>query len=156
MFQLQLVNGPEWRNAWALASGVILVPRQIGELMQNDSQLAAVLADGVSSVLEKQTYREQPSNTAKALNELGSLAGGWAVLGAVTCRNRAMQASLWCQTPDERPHEGQRGRVALSWMHDAGYDLNEAPKAWWLISAKDRAHCRYCIAKSQPSTNGNK
>ncbi|MGH9562634.1 MAG: hypothetical protein ACRD3S_14375, partial [Terracidiphilus sp.] len=27
--------------------------------------------------------------------------------------------------------------VALCLMHDAGYDIGEAPKAWWLLNSKN-------------------
>jgi len=145
LFQFQLVDGPEWRNAWALPSGVILVPRQVVAYMQNDSQLAALLADAVSCDLEKQTFREQPSDTAKAFNELGGFLGGWGLgslvaggagAGAVTLSQYGYAGNIYgANTPVEHQSENQRGRVALSLMYDAGYDLKEAPIAWWIVSA---------------------
>lgn len=141
LFQFQLVDGPEWRNPWALPSGVILVPRQIVELMQNDSQLAAILADGVSCALEKQTYREQPSEKTKAISELGSLAAGWGVFAAVTLSKYGYAGNIYGgNAPVERQNEDQRGRVALGLLRDGGYDLNDAPRAWWIISAKGASH----------------
>ena len=148
LFQFQLVDGPQWRNAWALPSGVILVPRQIVESLQNDSQLAAVLADAVSCALEKQMYREQPSNTTKAIAELTSvLVGGGAVVStvatvsAVTLSKYGYAGNIYgANGAVERQNQDQRGRVALSLMQDAGYDIDEAPKAWWALSAKDPNH----------------
>lgn len=32
--------------------------------------------------------------------------------------------------------EEQSGRVSLNLLHDAGYDIYEAPKAWWLLAPK--------------------
>ncbi|HEX6495546.1 MAG TPA: hypothetical protein VF018_08690, partial [Acidobacteriaceae bacterium] len=31
----------------------------------------------------------------------------------------------------------QRIRVSLALVHDAGYNLAEAPKAWWLVESKE-------------------
>jgi hypothetical protein len=30
----------------------------------------------------------------------------------------------------------QSGRVSLGLLHDAGYDLQQAPIAWWLLASK--------------------
>ncbi len=32
--------------------------------------------------------------------------------------------------------EGQSGRVSLELLHDAGYDIDQAPIAWWLLSIR--------------------
>jgi hypothetical protein len=53
-FRFQLVDGKKWKDALSLASGVILVPRQIVERLPEDPQLAAVLADNIAEVIEKQ------------------------------------------------------------------------------------------------------
>lgn len=60
-FRFQLIDEPKWNGAATLPNGIILVPRQVVERMQNDSQLAAVLADGIACALEKQLYRVLPA-----------------------------------------------------------------------------------------------
>src|SRR5579862_1208091 len=46
-FRFQLIDTSWFRNALALPSGVILIPHQVVDFMQNDSQLAAVLAEAI-------------------------------------------------------------------------------------------------------------
>jgi len=46
-------------EAYAMPGGIIQVPHQIVERMQNDSQLAAVLADAIACILERQVYRNE-------------------------------------------------------------------------------------------------
>jgi hypothetical protein len=135
LFQFQLIDHPEWRYALALPSGVILVPRRVVELLQDDSQLAALLADGVSCALEKQLYRELSSD-GRLLSTIASGIAGWGSLGTAAYWNYGRNI-YGGNSPTARQHQEQRDRVALSLMRDAGYDLMEAPKAWWLLSAKD-------------------
>jgi len=35
-----------------------------------------------------------------------------------------------------RHEQEQSGRVSLVFLRDAGYDIHEAPKAWWLLAPK--------------------
>ncbi len=44
-FRFQVVDQPAWRDNTVTPGGVILIPKQVVERMENDSQLAAVLAD---------------------------------------------------------------------------------------------------------------
>ena len=46
-------------EAYAMPGGIIQVPHQISERMQNDSQLAAALADAIACILERQVYRDR-------------------------------------------------------------------------------------------------
>jgi hypothetical protein len=48
------------------------------------------------------------------------------------------------QVVEERKEEHQSGRVSLWLMHDAGYDVDEAPVAWWRRSPC-RTGRRICI-----------
>jgi hypothetical protein len=32
--------------------------------------------------------------------------------------------------------EEQSGRVSLGLMHDAGYDITQAPEAWWTLATR--------------------
>lgn len=132
-FRFQLTDGKRWPYVMALPSGIILVPHEVVERMENDSQLAAVLADSIACVLEKQSFRMAKPNHAirnGAIVSLvlfgpimgGGIAGveGWAGHSVVT--NKEVQ---------------QSERVSLDLMHDAGYDVDEAPKAWWLLASKE-------------------
>lgn len=61
-FRFQLIDEPKWHDAMTLPNGIILVPHEVVERLQNDSQLATVLADNIACAIEKQSYREIPQD----------------------------------------------------------------------------------------------
>lgn len=132
-FRFQLVDERKWRDAIALVSGIILVPRQLVERLPNDSQLAAVLADNIACVLEKQTYRLQgirrvmtAASTAASVAQVLVPLVGFAGSGALALKEMSL----------EKAEQEQSGRVALGLLYDAGYDLTQAPEAWWTLATK--------------------
>ena len=126
-FRFQLIDTKLFREALGLPGGTVLVPHQVVERLQNDSQIATVLADGIARGLERQQYRtERKVMTASALAlgaafvpYAGLFMGSSAEVGA-NVRTIAME---------------QRDRVSLVLMHDAGYEVDEAPTAWWLLAS---------------------
>jgi hypothetical protein len=109
-----------------MPSGIIQVPHQIVERMQNDSQLAAVLADTIACILERQVYRNEGkirtaylSGTAMAFVPLVNAGSGVAFNTAEQIQMHEMQ---------------QRDRVSLWLMRAAGYDIDQAPVAWWVLA----------------------
>lgn len=132
-FRFQLIDNPKFHDALTLPNGIILVPRQIVERLPEDAQLAAVLADNIACALEKQTYRLAPSYAAMSTSQVASDVGGFFVPGlglATGVANYASAKSIRTDLLD------QSGRVSLGLLHDAGYDLQQAPIAWWLLAAK--------------------
>ena len=137
-FRFQLIDATNWKDAFAVPNGIILVPFQVVDRLQDDSQLAAVLADSMARVLEKQTYRAKPGQKKMAIAEIASgVLGGLSTLGATTVATMSVAAA------DKRNAEDQTGRVSLGLLHDAGYDINQAPIAWWLLATD--------TAQTQPS-----
>ncbi len=130
LFHFQLIDRPDFLDCWPLPSGIVLVPRHIVEQLPKDSQLAAVLADSVAAVLEKQAYREQDWRDARKVADIASVAGGLSTFGIVTAVNAGIESAV------ERNAEDQRGRVSLGLLHDAGYDIGQAPIAWWQLRTK--------------------
>jgi hypothetical protein len=129
-FRFQLINTTWFRCALALPSGVILIPHQVVEFMQNDSQLAAVLADAIAAVVDKEEYRLQRSKQTAAAMILGGLLVPYGVPvlqigGMLICQQSLAEA------------QRQTQRVSLGLMHDAGYDIDESPRAWWLLSSRN-------------------
>jgi hypothetical protein len=129
-FRFQLVDEPKWRDAMIWPSGVILVPKQLVERMENDSQLAAVLADSIAALLEDQYYRLQSLARKAGAAEMAS--GAIPVAGFV-----GIAAASKVYADAVRRAQDQAGRVSLGLMNDAGYTLTEAPKAWWILSTKE-------------------
>jgi hypothetical protein len=54
-FRFQLIDEP-WRVTYDLPSGIVLVPIHLVDRLQNDAQVAAILADSIASALEKRDY----------------------------------------------------------------------------------------------------
>jgi hypothetical protein len=132
-FRFQLIDQPKWHDAMTLPNGIILVPRQVVDRLQNDSQLAAVLADNIAYALEKQSFRRQPADQEITAAQIASAAGEIFVPGlslATSIVNSRVAASIYRHAIE------QSGRVSLTFLHDAGYDIHEAPKAWWLLAPK--------------------
>jgi hypothetical protein len=132
-FRFQVVDEPKLNDAWSLSSGIILVPHQVVERLPDDSQLAAVIADSIAEVLEKQSLRSIPAAhkmTAAAYtgDAVGLIVPGAGIATAVA--NHEVAKSMLA-------HDRQQsGRVSLWLMHDAGYNLAAAPRAWWTLAAK--------------------
>jgi hypothetical protein len=131
-FRFQLVDGKHWPWVLTLPSGIILVPHEVVERMENDSQLAEVLADAIACVLEKQTYRMRIANAAITAGGAASWAEFLPVIGGPATLAGIGAGSA--QVVVVRREEHQSGRVSLDLMRDAGYDINEAPVAWWLLN----------------------
>lgn len=120
---------------WPLPGGMILVSADLVERTQNDSQLAALLAEGVAHLIERQPFGLPLTNgqVAKSLSfdaavdlvPFAALAySPFAIHGMISAAERS-----WLL-------EQQRERVALSLMRDAGFDLLEAPKMEWILHSK--------------------
>lgn len=133
-FRFQVTDGKRWPWVLALPSGVVLVPHEVVEKMENDSQLAEILADAVASILEKQSYRMRVANGLTKGAALASVAemipvvGGPIALANIGTGTTAAVA--------QRKEEHQSERVSLDLLHDAGYDIDEAPVAWWLLASR--------------------
>jgi predicted Zn-dependent protease len=131
-FQFQVVDRPNSHEAFVFPSGIILIPHQVVERLQNDSQVAAVLAYNMAIALEKQEYRMQPAHTSMSVADIATAAGGAFVPGlslaslAMYPKSKSMETDLF----------NQSGRVSLGLLHDAGYDIQQAPVAWWILASK--------------------
>ena len=138
-FRFVLVDEKKWHDAITLPSGVILVPYQVVERLPNDAQLATVLADNIACALEKQAYRALPRDIALSAALDGAAVAGWFVPGlgvASLIEGSAQSSEFLAQSEIFKQAEDQSGRVSLGLLQDAGYDITQAPQAWWLLSAK--------------------
>jgi predicted Zn-dependent protease len=132
-FQFQVIDYPKLHDALTMPSGVILVPRQVVERLENDSQLATVLADNIATALEKQSYRMIPAAKTMGAANAAATVGGFFVPGLGVATSLATGAANKSIQTDLR---NQSGRVSLGLMHDAGYDIQQAPIAWWRLATK--------------------
>ncbi len=115
--------------------------------MKNDSQIAALLADKVAWLLEQQPI-PLPLTNGQIAEQLGIGAAqaipfaGLGVIGA--------EAGVGIsEFKRARRNQEQRARVSLALMQDAGFDVTEAPRAWWILGLKDGKD----ISKTSPPEN---
>jgi hypothetical protein len=132
-FRFQVISTKKFRDALASSSGVILVPQQVVARMQNDAQLATVLADNIAAVLERQDYRDLPAARTLGAGMLAADAAGFFVPGVGLMAPALDYGGSGAMRVKA---EEQSGRVALGLLHDAGYNIDQAPVAWWLLASK--------------------
>jgi hypothetical protein len=134
-FRFYLLDAPKWRDAVPLPNGIILVPYQLVERMQNDSQLATLLADKVACLLEKQPVALPASNGDLAKGAAVDTAVAVVPFASLAATAAAIPVSISANNQFHRNQE-QRERVSVGLLHDAGYDITQAPLAWWLLAPR--------------------
>jgi hypothetical protein len=130
-FRFYAVNDDKMRTVFACSPGLILVPKNVVERLQNDDQLAAVLADGVALNLMRQLFTMGPlewsqvgAETAEAVPFLSTYLAGTAA-EAVIGHEIALKLERQC------------ARISLQLLANAGFDPRQAPEAWRLLEPKD-------------------
>lgn len=128
-FRVELTVDKKWNRVTPLPSGVILIPHQVVERLNNDSQLAAVLADAIAFTMENEAFRMRGVVPGVAV-------ASFAYLNPLTAPLLAWGAADIARSQVERIRDEQSDRVGLGLLRDAGYDINQAPVAWWLLASR--------------------
>ena len=124
-FRFYAIQEEHIRSGMGCDDGLVLVPASAVARMQNDSQLAAVLADGVSANLQQQNARLQLD--MELIEAAGAIGVGFpAALTGETIASAVLSRKM----------EEQRGRMALALMADAGFDPWQAPEAWRILALR--------------------
>jgi hypothetical protein len=130
-FRFYAVNDDKMRTVFACAPGLVLVPKNVVKRLQNDDQLASVLADGVSLNLMRQLFTMGPlewsqvgAEAAEALPFLSTYLAGTAAEIAI---GHEIALKL----------ERQYARISLQLLANAEFDPRQAPEAWRLLEPKD-------------------
>lgn len=121
--------------------GLVLIAADAAARMQNDDQLVALLADQVAArLLARRPRSLQASEWVEgSAQSAAAAAAGGLVAGSIagTIVNHEMQRKL----------VEERGRMALGYLADAGYDPWQAPEAWRLLAPsrfpKDPSKLKY-------------
>ncbi len=129
-FRFQLVDEKSIPDGISLPSGIILVPYQVLVALPSDTEVAAVLASDIAEVMEEQVVRLAPGKTALSTTSLAATGVGLFVpfVGLTTIGPGAAEHVR------EVHMQQQSTRAALALMDDAGYDIREAPLAWWRLA----------------------
>lgn len=139
-FRFQLVDRGSWRQPLTLGSGITLIPFQLVERMQSDAQLAAILSYSIAMVLERQAVDTQVSVAALTASA-GVATAGILVppVGAALLAYDAVSVPFAIHGIHLlKLQEQERLRVSLDLLNDAGYDIDQAPIAWWLLDSKKK------------------
>ncbi len=141
-FRFLVVETTKIRYPVGLTSGIVVIPSETVARLPSDDQLAALLANAVAYILEKQEFldrgKHQTLTTARMIGTAAELVPGVglgvslaATAGSITAGG--LQESL------EVREARQRDRVSLWLLHDAGFDLAQAPIAWWQMASRKPA-----------------
>jgi hypothetical protein len=130
-FQFYLVQDKTF-NAVSYPNGLVLVHSGVFDVLQNEAQLAFVLAHEISHAVENHAweanhYHRKELIALEAGGAFVPFGGGVASGLAASAIKNAYVRSL----------ENQADRVALEWMLTAGYDIREAPASWTAVSLKE-------------------
>jgi hypothetical protein len=120
-------------NAVSYPNGLVLVNSGVFDVLQNEAQLAFVLAHEISHAVEKHAWRANEYHR----KELIALRAGGAFVPFPGSLASDLTASA-IKSAYVRSLENQADRVALEWMLTAGYDIREAPASWKAVSLKKK------------------
>lgn len=121
--QLSIWKDHPTNDVSAYNNGLILIPANILANLDNEAQLAALLANAISVVLEKQLYYHRTRiKTQDSLNVVGMLGGIYTLPLAIG--NSISTNKLMLQINEKGD------RVGLQYLLHAGYDIREAPFAF--------------------------
>ena len=134
-FQFRVVQG-KGVNAGAYPTGMIIIHSGLFEILENEAQLAAVLAHEIAHATQEHTYRRMQHNkkrsTALKIGSLVAIGMGYYSVGRMLeMVNTAMIQGYG------RTMENQSDRLALQYMADARYDVREGPRVWKLVAMKE-------------------
>lgn len=132
-FQFYAVEDKGARADLCPSIGLILVPVQVIQRLQNDDQLAAVIAGGIAYNMQRQAARR----AAWGRKIVGpAIAANLAVesipfvnLVPILTERKAANALLLEQMEE-------RGRISMGLLADAGYDPWQVAEAWRLLAPK--------------------
>jgi hypothetical protein len=135
-FQFFLVQDKE-PNAFATANGIVVVNDSMLETLENESQLAFVLAHEISHAVQEHYWRQLQYHHKKlaALQIGGAIAGAFGGWGSVA-KNIANLTVAAVRNGYSRDLENQADRMGLEYMSSAGFDPREAPRAWKVMTSK--------------------
>lgn len=130
-------------NAFVMPGNKVGVYRGITELTENDDQLSSVLGHEVghvvgrhaaermsigmvaqASMIAGQIAIAQSDELRKYGNQIAALGGAAIQFGVIL--------------PYSRAHESEADKLGVGFMHNAGFDVRQAPRLWELMDANSK------------------
>jgi predicted Zn-dependent protease len=135
-FQVYVIRDP-YSNAFSLANGILYVHTGILARLENEAQLATVLAHEMAHVTQRHMLREIRS----ARNKAAGLATFRATLGSVPLVGDLSTAlgalgKMAAVSGYSRELETEADNVGFKWVVAAGYDPRESPKVFGHLKAE--------------------
>lgn len=122
-------------NAFALANGIVVIHSGMITMLENEAQLAAVMAHEISHATQEHSWRQMNKDKGKRTAiMIGGLAA--AAFGLYGVSNILQLTLAAMQNGYQRRLENQADRLGLEEMIAAGYDPREAPRVWKLMGIK--------------------
>jgi hypothetical protein len=135
-YSFYVVDDEKMRDGYAIFDKhVILIPKQTAERLQNDSQLAAVLAEGIAQTLQMREITKGKVTEYTAGAAVSGVVIALTPLAVVGYATVLIPAKYRDAPVQQMPYQDQRDRIALGLMADAGYDPHQAPETWRLLAA---------------------
>lgn len=132
-FRFYAIADDKVRSAFACNMGLVLVPKNVVERLQNDDQLAAVLADGIAFDLQRQLVTLTPLDLVAGGSEVAALIPFLFPAGYVA----GEVAEGIVDYEKEAKLRREFARMALQLVADADFDPWQAPEAWRMLAPKD-------------------
>ena len=142
-YQFQIIDSPIM-NAFALPGGYIFISRGLLAELENEAQLASVLAHEIGHVCARHSATQLTEALGAQLLTLASLAApGTREMAPVT-------ASLFqsIMMGYSREKEFQADAMGLAYMYRAGYDPTEVSKFLYHLSKKAQGPAGYSVYNS--------
>jgi Zn-dependent protease with chaperone function len=131
-FQFRVVQAKSF-NAGTYPMGMIVIHSDVFKVLENEAQLAAVLAHEIAHATQEHTYRQMQHNkkrrTALMIGSLVAAGMGYYSISKILDTVKTAMVQGYGRTL-----ENQSDRLALQYMVDAGYDVREAPRVWKLVA----------------------
>jgi Zn-dependent protease with chaperone function len=137
-FQWHVVIDKE-ANAFALANGTVVLNSGLLDVLENEAQLAAVIAHEMAHATQEHTWRQQQFHKTERAGlqiaaAIASAYGKYNLSSLLTMTEAAIRNGY------SRNLENQADRIGMGYMTAAGYDPREAPRVWKVMTAKYGLH----------------
>jgi len=145
-------------NAFVMPGQQVGVFRGITELTESDDQLASVLGHEAGHIDGRHSAARASAQTAASV---AMVAGQIAIANSESMRQfgptlaalggAAVQFGVLL--PYSRRHELEADRLGVDYMHEAGYDVAEAPRLWELMAAQSEGQRPPEFMSTHPDPN---
>jgi hypothetical protein len=125
-------------NAYANRDGTVVVTQAMFDALENEDQLAFVIAHEMAHVAQRHAFREERANAtkrtiAKGVKIAGAFTGG---IAGLAMQIGGSQAERIIKAGYRRGLENQADRLALEYMAAAGFDARQGPRVWKVMDER--------------------